>query len=103
MEERKMENKDYSYELGNLIQKYRKEKKLTQEDLAGLLSTDRNVISRYERGETIPSAIILMQIAQCLDEPMDSFVPQKLKCKNNYKNQIRDIFKKVESQILELL
>lgn len=98
-----MGKKEYAKEIGKLICKYRKKNELSQEDLAWFLLTDRNVISRYERGTVVLSAITLMQIAKILDEPINSFVPQELKCKNTQEKQIKEILKNAETQMLELL
>ncbi|MBQ4430196.1 MAG: helix-turn-helix transcriptional regulator [Synergistaceae bacterium] len=40
---------------GNLIKALRREKGLSQEELGGLVGTEGNLVSRWERGASIPS------------------------------------------------
>lgn len=46
---------------------------ITQEDLAEIIDTSQVMISRYVRGETIPSVIVLRKIAKALGCSMDDF------------------------------
>lgn len=53
--------------LGKAIAERRKERKLTQDDLAGIVEVDAETISRFERGMTLPSLQRLLVIADALD------------------------------------
>lgn len=46
---------------------YRKMKKLTQEDLAGIIGIKRSNISRFETGQYNPSLDMLVKMAECMD------------------------------------
>lgn len=46
---------------------YRKMKKLTQEDLAGIMGIKRPNISRFETGQYNPSLDMLVKMAECMD------------------------------------
>jgi len=51
---------------GKRLATLRKEHKLSQSDLAKQLSTSVSVISRYERGEMIPSVSTALRLAELL-------------------------------------
>lgn len=57
----------------------RKEKHITQEELAKKLGISLNAVGRYERGERDPQFLTACKIAQVLDAPLDRFVPNELK------------------------
>lgn len=63
------EKKEFAYRLRSLMNR----KWVTQEQLADQVNTSQVMISRYVRGETIPSAIILRKIAKALECSMDDF------------------------------
>lgn len=52
---------------GKRIAALRKERKMTQQELAKLLSTSISVVGRYERDEMIPSIEVAKRIAGFLD------------------------------------
>lgn len=71
--------------IGENIKKYRKEKKLTQPQLASLINKSESSVRKYENGEVTPSMDILKQIADILDLPLidlivdnDNFVDSNL-------------------------
>lgn len=63
------EKKEFAYRLRSLMNRNR----ITQEKLSEELNTTQAMISRYVRGETIPSAITLRKIAKILNCSMDDF------------------------------
>ena len=63
------EKKEFAYRLRSLMNR----KWITQDQLAERLGTTQAMISRYVRGETIPSAIVLRKVAKALDCSMDDF------------------------------
>lgn len=63
------EKKEFAYRLRSLMNRNR----ITQEKLSEELNTTQAMISRYVRGETIPSAIMLRKIAKILNCSMDDF------------------------------
>lgn len=67
------------YSFGDKMLAVRKEKHITQEELAKKLGISLNAVGRYERGERDPQFLTACKIAQVLDAPLDSFVPNELK------------------------
>ncbi|MBQ3402189.1 MAG: helix-turn-helix transcriptional regulator [Synergistaceae bacterium] len=59
---------------GVLIKELRKEKGLTQSDLAGQIGTEGNVISRWERGASTPSHYYMLKLSEALEKPVDYFL-----------------------------
>jgi len=56
-------------EIGDTIKHYRKQKKLTQAQLAELANTGNRHVSQVERGNQLPSASMLQGIAAALGVP----------------------------------
>ena len=59
---------------GTLIKELRKEKGLTQSDLASLVGTEGNVISRWERGASNPSHFYMIKLSEVFEKPVDYFM-----------------------------
>lgn len=59
---------------GNRLSTIRKEKKVSQGDLAAQAGLHLNVIGRYERGEAIPSIEIAAKLAEALKVSLDYLV-----------------------------
>ena len=62
-------------EIGQLIRKKRKEKKITQEALALQCGIDRSYIGRIERGEVNLTVEKLYEIATALEVDMKELLP----------------------------
>ena len=62
--------------IGENIKKARKAAKLTQEELGG--SCSNKVISRYEKGEVEMGVQTLIDIAENLEVPVDSLMPERV-------------------------
>ena len=56
---------------GNILRQLRKEKGVTQAELAAVLNLDASSISKYEKADVSPSADVLLKIAQYFDVPTD--------------------------------
>ena len=59
--------------IGRQIAKIRGEKKVSQDDLAGVAELNRGYISRIENGHVSFSVPILLKIAKALDVPPADF------------------------------
>ena len=59
---------------GQRLSVKRKQKGLSQEDLASLIGTRKNMISRYERDEISPSIDVAAKLANSLDASLDDLV-----------------------------
>lgn len=55
------------YELGNRIRKYRKERNLTQEQLAEKINATKGRVSNWEQGINRPDADVLADICRALN------------------------------------
>ncbi|WP_440881290.1 helix-turn-helix domain-containing protein [Tenacibaculum sp. C7A-26P2] len=62
--------------LGQKITKIRKEKKLSQIDVAKFVGVSRDAISKYERDDIIPSVENAKKIAQVLNVSLDYLVSE---------------------------
>ena len=60
---------------GQLVRKYRKEKNMSQEQLALLCNMDRSYLGRIERGEVNPTLEKIYELAIALDMHPSSFLP----------------------------
>lgn len=58
-------------ELGKTIKELRKEKNLTQTELAQILCTTQDSISLWELGKSFPDILTLVKIAQFFDVSTD--------------------------------
>ena len=56
------------------IRKYRKEKNMSQEELAVRLHVVRQTVSKWENGLSVPDADILMQMAELLEVPVSKLL-----------------------------
>ena len=63
------EKKEFAYRLRSIMSRNH----ITQYQLAELTNTSQVMISRYVRGESVPSAIVLRRIAKILNCSMDDF------------------------------
>lgn len=59
---------------GNYIRKHRKEKKLTQQDLADILGITKKSVCAFESGTTFPSQENIFRLAEILDMSLDEFL-----------------------------
>ena len=57
--------------------KFRKDRKLTQEELAGIIGVSRPSISRFESGDYNPTLDMLVKIAEGLELNLDISLKQK--------------------------
>ena len=56
---------------GQKILEIRKKRGVTQQELGKTIGVDKRVISKYEKGQTIPSVKVALQIATALDVSLD--------------------------------
>lgn len=60
--------------LGEKIKQLRKNKSISQEELAGMLKINRNYLSRIETGKSEPTSSILKHIAQIFSIDLNSLL-----------------------------
>ncbi len=62
---------DFTMEIVNEVQKFRKKKNLTQESLAQKVGVTRRTIVSLEKGNYIPSLLLALQIAETLEQDIN--------------------------------
>ena len=62
------------HHLAENIRKYRKDRGMTQEDLAEKLNLTLGTISKWERGSSEPELSYLMQLAQIFHISLDALI-----------------------------
>ncbi|MBR4496964.1 MAG: helix-turn-helix domain-containing protein, partial [Acholeplasmatales bacterium] len=82
--------------LNENISKYRKENKMTQEDLAEALGVTFAAVSKWERGLATPDIELIIQMANIFDISVDALIGYQLKSSN-----IEELIKKAEMLIIE--
>ena len=70
-------------DLGQKIASLRKEKKLSQEELAEKLDVSRQAISKWERNESLPDVYNLVNIADALDVSLDLLIHKEKQASEN--------------------
>ena len=70
-----MKTSDYTIFLTLLTEK-RKEKNLTQQELAKTLEKPQSFVSKYESGERRIDVIELLNICKCMEIPIEKFVKE---------------------------
>lgn len=73
--------------VGTNIAKFRKEKKLTQEELACKINVSPKTISSYENNRNLPTIETLLLLSQTLDISIDEIIGKTNKDKNDTKEK----------------
>ena len=60
--------------IGKFIQKLRKEKNITQKELGGRLNVSYQAVSKWERGETLPDTMLLLDLASIFETSVDNIL-----------------------------
>lgn len=94
---------EFRGELGKAIADRRKLKKLTQDDLAGMIEVDTETISRFERGVSLPSIERLWVIAATLDLGMADLVSKASRLHNDQIHTLAEIMKNLVAAEQQLL
>ena len=81
-----MENK-----LGTIISKLRKEKGLTQKDLADKLNISDKAVSRWETGSSSPSMEMLSRISKFFNVPLNDLITARVSSDDKDDNLVKEI------------
>lgn len=71
-----MNDKEVNKYIGSKIKEYRKQKGITQKELADLVGLKNSGISNYEQGTRIPKRDFLFKVANALNVSIDDFFPK---------------------------
>lgn len=69
--------------IGKFIATLRREKKLTQEELANILFVDRGTVSKWERGVYVPIPEMLVKISEVFDVSVNELIYGERKTETN--------------------
>ena len=70
--------------IGKFISKLRKDKKLTQEELANLLNANSRTISKWENGLNVPDTVYLHELSNIFNVSIDELLDGKRKPKYSF-------------------
>lgn len=79
--------------LGSIIIKYRKEKGMTQLDLANLMGVTDKAVSKWERNISCPDINTIPKLAELFGISVDELMQNKVKKENKYKDIVTLILK----------
>lgn len=82
--------------IGEIIRKYRKEKELTQEQLAGLLGVTASAVNKWEKGSACPDIALLAPIARALGVSLDTLLAYHEKLT---KEEVNDILRELRERM----
>ena len=95
---------DLKQEVGKNIQKIRKERKITQENLAELINIETISMSKIETGKSYPTSENLSKIANILNvEPYELFIFENTKNTEELKQEIIHLVKNIEDDRKKLI
>ena len=78
-------------DFGSVVSELRKQKKISQTDLASQLGIHKNVLGRYERNEVFPSIDIARKIADILEVSLEEFEKMTKKIEVEYEFKTNDV------------
>lgn len=73
-----------AYMIGHNIAKWRKEKGMTQDQLAEHLSVSAQAVSKWENGASLPDIAILPKLAEIFDVTMDQLFSREVEPETTY-------------------
>ena len=74
------------------LKRFRLEKNMTQEDLAGILHVNAQTVSRWECGTTMPDIMLLPQIAQNFGVTVDDLYKKSSIAYQNYAQRLASVY-----------
>lgn len=80
------------------IKKFRKERGLTQEELAIRVNVVRQTVSKWEKGQSVPDADLLQKIAEVLEIPVSQLLGEEKELEQN-RNEIAEQLSRINEQL----
>lgn len=92
----------YGMQIGEVIRKYRKEKNMTQEEMARRLGVTAPAVNKWENGNSLPDIALLAPIARLLDISLDTLLSfQKELTQEEIRQLIYEMDEKLRSEDYE--
>lgn len=92
--------KDDVMQIGEVIRKYRKEKGMTQEEMANRLGVTAPAVNKWENGNSMPDIMLLAPIARLLEVSLDTLLSYQEELTNDevvkYVMELDELLKTVE-------
>ncbi len=82
--------------IGEIIRKYRKEREMTQEQLAGFLGVTASAVNKWEKGSACPDIALLAPIARVLGVSLDTLLAYQEKLT---KEEVNDILRELKERM----
>ena len=79
------------------IKNFRKERGLTQEELAIRVNVVRQTVSKWEKGQSVPDADLLQKIAEVLEVSVSQLLGQEREVE--HRNEIADQLSRINEQL----
>lgn len=85
------------------LKRLRKEKGVSQEELAVKLNVVRQTISKWEKGLSVPDAQLLISLSEILETPVSVLLGETIESKESVsdKNAIAEQLSRINSQLSE--
>jgi len=85
------------------LKRLRKEKGVSQEELAVKLNVVRQTISKWEKGLSVPDAQLLISLSEILETPVSLLLGETIESKESVsdKNAIAEQLSRINSQLSE--
>ena len=89
--------------IGDIIRKYRKNKGMTQEEMAACLGVTTPAVNKWEKGNTLPDITLLVPIARLLGIATDELLSFKIELADEEINQyLSNVQKDLENKIFHI-
>lgn len=89
--------------IGDIIRKYRKNKGMTQEEMAACLGVTTPAVNKWEKGNTLPDITLLVPIARLLGITTDELLSFKTELADEEINQyLSNVQKDLENKIFHI-
>lgn len=82
-------NMDLKKFIGEKIKEFRTKRDMTQDELAVLLGTTKQTVSRYEKGDRQANQDVLFQLSNVFNVSIDEFFPKKENVTNEFERALK--------------
>ena len=97
-----MDSERIKSQIGNHIAAYRKQSNMTQAELAERLNYSDKAVSKWERGESLPDVMTLIQLAQVLGVSVDHLLKQD-ETAVSVETPVKEAKRRVNKTVIQLL